>query len=186
MKKLNLWLFASLFVAAFTLSACGDDDTSGDNPGNPTSIEGKWHAYVKAWGDGLCSRYNHDITYEFKSDKTFMVEACWEGGGENIWYRFSGTYSDANNIITLNVKKAEGKYNGSNSYVVDDDFFFMWDVYTPDTNTWSFDWGTKIDPSSVALPYSISGTKLQLGKPNRNLVYNNHGLLTASFDWQGK
>lgn len=26
MKKLNLWLFASLFVAAFTLTACGDDD----------------------------------------------------------------------------------------------------------------------------------------------------------------
>ena len=26
MKKLNLWLLASLFVAAFTLTACGDDD----------------------------------------------------------------------------------------------------------------------------------------------------------------
>ena len=26
MKKLNLWLLASLFVAAFTLSACGDND----------------------------------------------------------------------------------------------------------------------------------------------------------------
>ena len=29
MKKLNLWLFLSLFVAAFTLCACGDDDDSG-------------------------------------------------------------------------------------------------------------------------------------------------------------
>jgi len=28
MKKLNLWLFMSLFVAAFTLTACGDDDNS--------------------------------------------------------------------------------------------------------------------------------------------------------------
>ena len=32
MKKLNLWLLASLFVAAFTLSACGDDDDSPSVP----------------------------------------------------------------------------------------------------------------------------------------------------------
>ena len=42
MKKLNLWLFLSLFVAAFTLTACGsdDDDNPGgsDNPGTPSSF----------------------------------------------------------------------------------------------------------------------------------------------------
>ena len=107
MKKLNLWLFASLFLAAFTLSACGDDDTSGDNPGNPTSIEGKWHAYVKAWGDGLCSRYNHDITYEFKSDKTFTVLADWSWDEEKALFRFSGSYTTSNGTVTLNFKKAE-------------------------------------------------------------------------------
>ena len=46
MKKLNFWLFASLFVAAFTLTACGsdDDDNPGgsDNPGTPSSLVGKW------------------------------------------------------------------------------------------------------------------------------------------------
>ena len=36
MKKLNLWLFASLFVAAFTLSACSSsDDSPSSGPGQP-------------------------------------------------------------------------------------------------------------------------------------------------------
>ena len=34
MKNLNLWLLASLFVAAFTLSACGDDDGNDNNDNN--------------------------------------------------------------------------------------------------------------------------------------------------------
>ena len=33
MKKLNLWLFASLFVAAFTLSACSSSDSTSGGPG---------------------------------------------------------------------------------------------------------------------------------------------------------
>jgi hypothetical protein len=37
MKKLNLWLFLSLFVAAFTLSACGSDG-DGDDPA-PTNLK---------------------------------------------------------------------------------------------------------------------------------------------------
>ena len=38
MKKLNLWLFLSFFVAAFALSACSssDSDSTGDNPGGPS------------------------------------------------------------------------------------------------------------------------------------------------------
>lgn len=46
MKKLNLWLFASLFVAAFALTACGDDDNSGKGNGNnitPDQLIGTWY-----------------------------------------------------------------------------------------------------------------------------------------------
>ena len=186
MKKLNLWLLASLFVAAFALSACGDDDdTPGDNPGAPTSIEGKWHAYVKAWGDGLCSRYNHEMTYEFKSDKTFVFLADWSGDEEKQQFRFTGSYTTANGTVTLNFKKAEFYYNGN--YVEDESaLYFIWDVKDSKTGTWSFDWQSDIDPSAVALPYSISGSKMEFGNPHRNLVFHNHGLLTATFDWQGK
>jgi len=47
MKKLNLWLLASLFVAAFTLAACGDDNDSVTPPppgpdGDVSNIEGTW------------------------------------------------------------------------------------------------------------------------------------------------
>ncbi len=184
MKKLNLWLLASLFVAAFALSACGSDDDD-NTPSGPTSIEGKWHAYVKSWGDGLCSRYNHDITYEFKSDKTFTVLADWSGGEEKALFCFSGSYTTSNGTITLNYKKAEYYQNGS--YKEDESaLYFIWDVYDPQTKEWSFDWQSDINPSAVALPYSISGTKMVFGNPNRNLVFHNHGLLTATFDWQGK
>ena len=34
MKKLNLWLFLSLFIIAFTLSACGGDDDNGNSNSN--------------------------------------------------------------------------------------------------------------------------------------------------------
>ena len=46
MKKLNLWLLLSLFVAAFTLTACGDDNDSVTPPpapeGGVSSIDGTW------------------------------------------------------------------------------------------------------------------------------------------------
>lgn len=32
MKQLNLWLFAGLFAAVFTLSACGGDDDTNEPP----------------------------------------------------------------------------------------------------------------------------------------------------------
>ena len=40
MKKLNLWLLASLLVATYTLTACGDDDSkSNDDSKAPESVE---------------------------------------------------------------------------------------------------------------------------------------------------
>ena len=48
MKKLNLWLFASLFVAAFTLSACSSSDSSGDGGGSGPNPPGPNPPTVKA------------------------------------------------------------------------------------------------------------------------------------------
>ena len=42
MKKLNLWLLASLFVTAFTLTACGDNDD--DTPPETNPLFGRWEA----------------------------------------------------------------------------------------------------------------------------------------------
>ena len=59
MKKLNLWLFVSFFVAAFTLAACGDDDvTPPPTPdGEVSSVEGTWKSPFT------------DVTYVFSGDK---------------------------------------------------------------------------------------------------------------------
>lgn len=53
MKKLNPWLFLSLFVAAFTLSACGDDKD--DNPPKDEKIE-VTEANLKGTWDGSVER----------------------------------------------------------------------------------------------------------------------------------
>ena len=54
MKKLNFWLLASLFVAAFTLSACGDEEEENDNTPKDETVEvtaenlqGTWDGFVE-------------------------------------------------------------------------------------------------------------------------------------------
>ena len=63
MKKLNLWLFLSLFVAAFTLSACGSDG-DGDDPA-PTNL--KTNVLYATFPDG----------------KTIEIEIVGIGGNAN-------------------------------------------------------------------------------------------------------
>ena len=64
MKKLNLWLLASLFVAALTLTACSKDD---DDKKNSMSLMGTW----KAW-DSM-DETNHQLL-TFNKDKTFSLD----------------------------------------------------------------------------------------------------------------
>ena len=84
MKKLNLWLLASLFVAAFTLTACGDDDDSVTPPPTPdgpvNSIEGTWKSPFTG------------ITYVFSGDKFSVKDA--EG------LQKEGTFTITDGVIT--------------------------------------------------------------------------------------
>ena len=84
MKKLNLWLLASLFVAAFTLCACGDDDDSVTPPPTPdgpvNSIEGTWKSPFTG------------ITYVFSGDKFSVKDA--EG------LQKEGTFTITDGVIT--------------------------------------------------------------------------------------
>ena len=62
MKKLNLWLLLSLFAAAFTLTACGDDD---DTPSKVPNSSGFTTAdIVGSWSLKL---ENFTLTYSFTS-----------------------------------------------------------------------------------------------------------------------
>ena len=67
MKKLNLWLLASLFVAAFTLSACGSDD----DPKESNPLFGRWEAQESFGTDTKISYAfvlgsNNSISYEYR------------------------------------------------------------------------------------------------------------------------
>ena len=175
MKKLNLWLFLSLFVAAFTLSACGsdDDDNTGGGP-MPDGVVGKWA---------------HKLYYTLSSNNTIelLESACWYTNesdmkqydkpsisidparpngyylGERIVHRMSGTYSLSGNKITLNFDK-EGW--GSNEQVQMDDLG---------------EYGFK-----QTYDYKISGNKLQVGDGSL-VACSPHNLVI--YDWmtyQGK
>ena len=86
MKKLNLWLLASLFVAAFTLTACGDDDDSSNSvPGGSSfttsDLVGTWSLKLE----------NFTLSYIFTSTKVTVKsndrvesEGTYTLDGENL------------------------------------------------------------------------------------------------------
>ena len=100
MKKLNLWLLASLFVAAFTLSACGSDDD--DNPVETNPLFGRWEAQHSFGADTNISYAfvlgaNNNISYEYR-----MYSA---GGGLHNGYILTGTYQVSGQTINVTFTK---------------------------------------------------------------------------------
>lgn len=86
MKKLNLWLLLSLFVAAFTLTACGgsDDDTTDTNP-----LFGRWESSLSIGAETSTSyafeiRDDNSITYEYRLYSS--------NGSLHNGYNLTGTY----------------------------------------------------------------------------------------------
>ena len=73
MKKLNLWLLLSLFVAAFTLSACGSDDDDDTPPANTNPLVGTWEstgtgAFEPTHGSALHNAYQMRGIYTVKDN----------------------------------------------------------------------------------------------------------------------
>jgi hypothetical protein len=193
MKKLNLWLFASLFVAAFSLTACSsdDDDNSSGSSGNPTSIEGKWVGEWAANPDDsnhLMWRYAHKLFYTFKDGNFEIIEsACWytteadakqydkasisidparPAGAylaERISHKLIGTYKLDGSKITLLPTKE--------SWGDDDNFASMDDVSYYGEQ--SFD-------------YKITGNKLKIGDGTLVPVSPHNLIVYDEMTWQGK
>ena len=100
MKKLNLWLLASLFVAAFTLTACGDNDD--DTPSETNPLFGRWEAQHSFGADTNISYAfvlgaNNNISYEYR-----MYSA---GGGLHNGYILTGTYQVSGQTINVTFTK---------------------------------------------------------------------------------
>lgn len=100
MKKLNLWLLASLFVAAFTLTACGDNDD--DSPSETNPLFGRWEAQHSFGADTNISYAfvlgaNNNISYEYR-----MYSA---GGGLHNGYILTGSYQVSGQTINVTFTK---------------------------------------------------------------------------------
>ena len=103
-----MWLLASLFVAVFTLSACGDDDESIFD----SYLIGKWHSY-KAVVSAQNKSVELDVTKTGKYSQ-FYYEAVFKSGNKvdmsyykvdenkaSRWQTESGNYSVKDNIVTI-------------------------------------------------------------------------------------
>ena len=95
MKKLNLWLLASLFVAA-----CGDNDD--DTPPETNPLFGRWEAQHSFGADTNISYAfvlgaNNNISYEYR-----MYSA---GGGLHNGYILTGTYQVSGQTINVTFTK---------------------------------------------------------------------------------
>ena len=163
MKKLNLWLLASLFVAAFTLCACGDDDDSGSPAPTPTSVVGTWDAFIKASNpDDMALRYSHKLTYVFNQDGTFKIRTIY-GEGQS-----SEQFHGEETVVF------SGKYVANNGKLQFSDVTYlliMWDK--------SKDRGDM--GKDLILNYSLSGNTLTIGSDDPNMVrFGYHHILVGT------
>ena len=191
MKKKYLWLFASLFVAAFTLTACGSDDD--DNSGTGGSLVGTWAATDDGKGDGYVEIKGYLMTYEFKSNGTFTCQSNYYGYNkktddyDGLAYllssydrqpptgyscedlfrlRFTGSYTTSGNMITMTFKKWWEYDYGRNG---------------TEEDRWGGPDGTDVDKdimgdiaNPLTISYSVNGNTLTLGNAQN-----------GTYEWKG-
>jgi hypothetical protein len=102
MKKLNPWLFLSLFVAAFTLSACGDDKD--DNPPKDEKIE-VTEANLKGTWDGSVER-------DFAQGYYQRWRVQFDGKNYTAWHthQIVGTINDQDMSLKTVGNKEQGTW----------------------------------------------------------------------------
>lgn len=90
MKKLNFWLLASFFVAAFALSACGDDDETQD-PNNHTVTGGDAVTVNDLIGTWTTNSTDNSYVVTFTANEVTITE--------NGQQTFSGNYAVENGVV---------------------------------------------------------------------------------------
>ena len=98
MKNFNFWLLASLFVAAFTLSACGDDEENGNNNGGGNGESVTVNDLVGTW---TINSTDNSYVAIFTQDQVTLKE-----NGE---VEFQGPYSVKDGVVSVNYNGQEFK-----------------------------------------------------------------------------
>ena len=149
MKKLNLWFFLSLFVAAFTLSACGDDKD--DNPPKDEKIEvtevnlkGTWdgslehdfaQGYYQRWrvqfdGKNYTAWHTHQITGTIYNEDMSL---------KTVGDKEQGTWEYKDGALILTPKKMWASYYLTAKSIDDYKTYYVYRNYNTDTmesNEW--------------------------------------------------
>ena len=149
MKKLNPWLFLSLFVAAFTLSACGDDND--DNPPKDEKIEvteanlkGTWdgsverdfaQGYYQRWrvqfdGKEYIAWHTHQITGTVYNEDMSL---------KTVGNKEQGTWEYKDGALILTPKKMWASYYLTAKSIDDYKTYYVYRNYNTDTmesNEW--------------------------------------------------
>ena len=142
MKKLNPWLFLSLFVAAFTLSACGDDKD--DNPPKDEKIEvteanlkGTWdgsvehdfaQGYYQRWrvqfdGKNYTSWHTHQIVGTINDQDMSL---------KTVGNKEQGTWEYKDDILILTPKKMWASHYLT-AKTINDPYYTVYLDYNPET-----------------------------------------------------
>ena len=149
MKKLNPWLFLSLFVAAFTLSACGDDKD--DNPPKDESLavtesnlKGIWdgsverdfaQGYYQRWrvqfdGKNYTAWHTHQIVGTIYNEDMSL---------KTVGDKEQGTWEYKDGALILTPKKMWASYYLTAKSIDDYKTYYVYRNYNTDTmesNEW--------------------------------------------------
>ena len=106
MKKLNLWLLASLFVAALTLTACSKDDDDKDDPKkeqlSAKDLIGTW-IYTNPEKEG------HFLELTLAEDNTFSFSVHYQNNEQiQTW---EGSWAEEDDHIVVTCNKYTGVHN---------------------------------------------------------------------------
>ena len=135
MKKTYLWLLASLFVAAFTLTACGSDDDDDKDGDTGAVITGVWK-----YSEPKTSDAYRVYTLTFGKDNSYtMEEKIMAGDKMHVRFIYKGTYQATETQAFITVSK---------SYCQNPDDPEPWD--------------TENAPQQFTMNYRIDGNKLYL------------------------
>ena len=104
MKKLNFWLLASLFVAAFTLAACGDDEE--ETTGGDKEWVGTWESTgTGAFDDASEVSTRYKLVLKADKSVVFTYKMFGPSGGLHNAYQMKGTFTTKDNVATVNYTK---------------------------------------------------------------------------------
>lgn len=143
MKKMNFWLLASLFVAAFALSACGDDEENGNTPKDETvevtaeNLKGTWdgaveHDFAQGYPQRWRIKFDGENYTTWHTHQTAGSINDEEQGLKTVGNKEQGTWKYENGKLVLTPAKQWASYYLT-AKSLNDPYYYVYYNYNPET-----------------------------------------------------